>query len=516
MKKIYIIALSILSFGAVFAQKRSERSIQLRGPIAPVDSKYTNYKSYSIKINAPKNLEEDIKRNGGVYSLSTLAENFEVYGLKSTLDGDFTINYNITRFEFIDSRSFQKSPAYVMGIEANVEVKDKEGNIIFKRYRTPRANTYVVDIGKNLTSTVYRALYLTYLELIQDFESYFLHGPILKARYIELTKLPKNTDLNDFNLSTQVFPSLVGVSREDWPKLFGEAQKYWLTLLKYNNSKDDDAIKDVRMAAFYNLGFSHLLLGNIAEAEKYLIGVKENDRKFLGMASNYDLLSANIREVKEFTTTAQELKRINPIEAEPQLADYQKSSDVFKFVLLEGEAVDKKNERLQGKIKIMNDNPPVVDFRLQESSQGLVGGLLSSLKVENSTVYIEVLGAKKPTRKKIDDLLFIKTKEGKTYYVGVVGNALEVTSRYSLLEEVKTHKKLSVYAEFFPQSDYTLKRPNEEKFYEIPVFGIKKSLKTYFEDCPKMQPKIDTGEFNSYNAENYIRLFETYTTLCGK
>jgi hypothetical protein len=185
-------------------------------------------------------------------------------------------------------------------------------------------------------------------------------------------------------------------------------------------------------------------------------------------------------------------------------------------LLLEGELMDNKNERFKGKIKIMNDNPPVEDYRLQESQGSIVGGLLSAMKTENSSVYIEVEGVKKPIRRKIDDILHIKTTDGKTYVTGVVGNALDANSRYSLLEEVKSSKKLSLYNEFFPQDVYVLKKPTDDKFYELPIISIKKSLKKYFESCPKMHSKIDAGDFNSDTKENYLRIFDTFSELCGK
>jgi hypothetical protein len=185
-------------------------------------------------------------------------------------------------------------------------------------------------------------------------------------------------------------------------------------------------------------------------------------------------------------------------------------------LLLEGELMDNKNERFKGKIKIMNDNPPVEDYRLQESQGSIVGGLLSAMKTENSSVYIEVEGVKKPIRRKIDDILHIKTTDGKTYVTGVVGNVLDANSRYSLLEEVKSSKKLSLYNEFFPQDAYLLKKPTDDKFYELPIISIKKSLKKYFESCPKMHSKIDAGDFNSDTKENYLRIFDTFSELCGK
>lgn len=486
----------------------------MRGPVAPVDLNYANYKSYSLKLNVPTNFEAIVKNSGGTFSPSSWAQDMVIYGLKNEIDGDFKITYNVSKYEFLDSKSIARSPAFVMGIEANVEVKDKDGKVIYQRYQAPKVNTFIVDSDIRPYAVMYSVLYTTYQELINDFTLYYLYGPVLKAQYVDL-KLPKKTDLTDFNLSTQVFPSITGVSRDQWPNLFGEAQKYWETLLKYQ-VKDDDDTKDVRMAAAYNLAFSHLLLGNMPQADKYATIVKENDRKFLGMASNHNLLMDNIKTVKEYTTESKEAKNISPIAEIPALPEYKKSADVFKFVLIEGELLDNKGEKFVGKIKLMNDNPPVKDYRKNDSGGLTIGGVFSAFKTDNSTVYIEVPGVKKPVKRKIDDIAHIKTKDGKTYKVGVVGDVLQDSDRYALMEEVKVHPRLSVYNEVFPQSDWALKKPKDEKFYQIPALTAKKSLKSYFADCPAMQKRIDTGEFNSVTDKGYITIFDAYLSSCVK
>ncbi len=514
MRKHLILILLLCTAVLGYSQKRDEKKINMRGPVAPVDLNYANYKSYTLKLNTPTTFEATVKNNGGSYSPSKWAEDMVIYGLKHEIDGDFRITYNVTKFEFLDSKSISRSPAYVMGIEANVEVKDKEGKVIYQRFMSPKVNTFIVDSDIRPYAVMYSVLYNTYSELINDFTLYYLYGPVLKAQYFDL-KLPKKTDLTDFNLSTQVFPSISGVSRDQWTNLFGEAQKYWETLLKYQ-TKDEDDMKDVRMSAAYNLAFSNLLLGNMPQTEKYAAIVKENDRKFLGSTLNYNALMDNIKAVKEYTTESKEAKNISPIEAVPVLPEYKKSADVFKYVLLEGELLDNKGEKFTGKIKLMNDNPPIHDYRRNDSGGLTIGGVLSAFKTDNSTVYIEIEGVKKPVKRKIDDIAHIKTKEGKTYKVGVVGDVLQNSDRYALMEEVKVHPRLSVYAEVFPQSDWALKKPKDEKYYQIPALTAKKSLKSYFVDCPAMQKRIDTGEFNSLTAQNYINIFEAYLSSCVK
>lgn len=514
MKKHLLLIALLLTVIVAYSQKRDEKKINMRGHIAPVDANYAGYKSYSLKLNVPSNFEALVKNTGGSFSPSAWAKDMVIYGLNDDLDGDFKITYNVSKFEFLDSKTIARSPAFVMGIEANVEVKDKEGKVIYQRFMPPKVNTFIVDSGIKPFAVMYSVLYTTYSELINDFTLYFLYGPVLKGQYVEL-KLPKKTDLTDFNLSTQVFPSISGVSRDQWPNLFGEAQKYWETLLKYE-TKDSDGTKDTRMAAAYNLAFSHLLLGNMPLAEKYAAIVKENDRKFLGMALNHDQIMASIKTTKEYITESKEAQNIHPIAEAPALPEYKKSADVFKYVLIEGELLDKKNERFVGKIKLMNDNPPVKDYRQQEGGGVTLGGIISAFKTDNSTVYIEIEGAKKPVKRKIDDITYIKTKDGKTYKVGVVGDVLQDSDRYALMEEIKVHPRLSVYNEVFPQSDWALKKPKEEKYYQIPALTAKKSLKSFFADCPAMQKRIDTGEFNSVTGQNYINIFEAYLAACVK
>jgi hypothetical protein len=514
MKKHLTLLLLLLTTIVGYSQKRDPKPINMRGPVAPVDLNYANYKGYTLKLNVPSTFEATVKSGGGTFSASSWAEDMVIYGLKHEIDGDFKIAYNVSKFEFLDSKSISRSPAFVMGIEANVEIKDKEGKVIYQRFQAPKVNTFIVDNNVRPYQVMYSVLYTTYKELINDFTLYYLYGPVLKAQYIEL-RLPKKTDLTDFNLSTQVFPSINGVSRDQWPNLFGEAQKYWETLLKYQ-TKDEDDTKDVRMAAAYNLAFSNLLLGNMPATEKYAAIVKENDRKFLGMASNNEQLVANIKTVKEYTTDSKEARNISPIAIAPALPEYKKAADVFKYVLLEGELLDNKGEKFTGKIKLMNDNPPVVDYRQNDGGGLTLGGVLSAFKTDNSSVQIEIEGQKKPVKRKIDDIAHIKTKDGKTYKVGVVGDVLQDSDRYALMEEVKIHPRLSVYNEVFPQSDWALKKPKEEKYYQIPAFTAKKSLKSYFADCPAMQKRIDTGEFNSVTGQNYINIFEAYLAACVK
>lgn len=521
MKKHLSIILFLLVGFVGYAQKRNEKSIALRGPITPFDQNYTNYKSYTLKLNVPVMFESTVRKAGGTYTPSW-ADDLQIYGLKNDTDGDFKIAYNVTKFAFLEQKTISRSPAYVMGIEANLEIKDKAGKIIYQRYITPKVNTYLVDNQIQPAQVINVILINSFKQLVNDFNQYFLYGPVLVGRYVELAKLPKNSNLEDFNLSAQVFANISGVSRDQWPNLFGEAQKYWESLLKYQ-TKDNDATQEVRMGAAKNLAFSHLLLGNLPLAEKYAAMVKEDNGKLfsLSVALTTPPIADNIKAVKDYTTDSKEAKNISPISPAPVLPEYNKTSDAFKYVSIQGELIDKKNDRFVGNIKLMNDNPPIIDYR-QNAQEGGIGGmaiasgLLSALKTDNSTVYIEVAGEKKPVKRKIDDISSIKTKDGKTYVVGVVGDFLQDNNHYALLEEIKSHPGLSVFDEVFPQSERALKKPKEDKYYQLPTIAVKKSLKSYFANCPAMQKRIDAGEFSSLTPQNYIQIFEAYSASCGK
>ena len=90
------------------------------------------------------------------------------------------------------------------------------------------------------------------------------------------------------------------------------------------------------------------------------------------------------------------------------------------------------------------------------------------------------------------------------------------TKRYSLFEEVKKGAKVSLYHEFFPQDDYSLKKPTQDEFFTPPVFlGRRKALKEYFSDCPKMIESIDKGVYDFENKETYIKMYDDYTEFCG-
>jgi hypothetical protein len=515
MKHLIFIALLLSLSPFAEAQKKSEKKISLRGPVTPLYTDYSNYKSHSIKVNVPAEFDAEMKKHKVPFSPSVFAEGLSIMGLKNEIDGDFRIQYNITRFQIIEYKTIEKSPAVVVGLEANLKVTDKDNNLIFSRYLTPRSNTFLFQTGTPYEKAVLNILERQYWSWISDFSNYFLYNPVYRdLQYFELTKLPKNSNLADLNLSAQVFPNVFNVQRSEWGGLFEEAQKYWVTLLKFKDPKDEDITKEVRFVAAFNLSTSYLLLGNKEKAIAYQAIVKENDKKFLGSYYYYDEITKRIDHIKEFQTAQNETGKNNPVQDEPVLSDFQKTKEAFEFLVLQGEVLDKKNEKFKGSIKITNENPPVVDFRTGESGSITLGSVLSLMKTDNNSAYITVPNSKKPVKRKLDDIISIKTDDGKTYIIGSVGSALEANARYSLLEEVKTHKNISVFKEFFPQDSYTLKKASEKSFFEISGLAPKKSLIKFFESCPAMQKSIEKGGYNDGSKENYIKLFEEYTKLC--
>ncbi|MNL13701.1 hypothetical protein D3C87_1346160 [compost metagenome] len=113
--------------------------------------------------------------------------------------------------------------------------------------------------------------------------------------------------------------------------------------------------------------------------------------------------------------------------------------------------------------------------------------------------------------------MYIVGKAGRGVPLVSLGDKVETnTKRYSLFEEVKKGGKVSLYHEFFPQDDYSLKKPAQDEFFSPPVFlGRRKALREYFSDCPQMIESIDKGAYDFENKETYIKMFDDYTKLCG-
>ena len=521
MKKIFVITalLGLMSVGATSAQKVKETMFMQRGPLEPVNQEYKNAKTYTVKVNVPNNFNATISKNKVTLNVSTLQEVLPIWGLKSTIDGDLRVNYNITQFEYLGDRVIQKAPAWLVGIEANLEVFDAQGKLIFKRYQIPKSNTYITDAESNFAAVVDHVLFSTFESLFKEFEYYYLYQPAWSGYYFEfdrLNKISKKEDpapLLELNQSTQVFPSINMVNRDQWPALFGEAQKYWEGLVKYDKNKDDDINKQFRLISNASLATSYMLLGNTDKAQTYMEAIKENDEKFLGMRKNYSNFSDALNKINETKAEANSIVGFVPVEPEPVLPTFLKSKDAFRLVIIEGEAIDKDKEKFVGKIQIVNDNPPRVDLRTKQSGSG-IGAMFSALKTDNNTVLIETEAGKKPKKMKLDDIQSIKTNDGKSYLVKSVGTTLGEDKRYAIIEEIKSSPTLTLSKEIFPFSELFLKRPTDEDFYSLPLLGIKKSLAKYFESCPAMQGGIKAGKYNSKNTSNYLQIYQDYLSLC--
>ena len=511
--------------------------LNLRGPVPPVDTQYGKYKSYELILELSPGLENSYNIKKVPFSAEKFTSNFFISGLKKTNDGDFKIKYNLTRFELVNDEDYletyyQKAPAYYIGLESNLEISDKSGKVIYKRYTTPKVCMYVTNPTETYERLSYKIVNDNFNAMIAEFEGFYLYGPaISNLKYVDIEKKKKskskfNTD--EFNTSVQVLPNLVDVDRENWLDLFGEAQNYWKEFVAFQDKEDEDLAKKVRFTANYNLVATNILLGQIDEANKYMPGVKENEKSFLGMRTDYPYLTTVIEEIDRYKKITEKASTIEAIQAEPVLASYKKSATAFRYAEFDGEVLNVDSEVFKGKVRIISDFPELVDLRTEQTVSGL-RSMMDGIGSEKSSVRIYVEGEKKPKKTNLKKVVNIKDNEGRMYIVGKAGRGVPLvsvgaavdkvetnTKRYSLFEEVKKGAKVSLYHEFFPQDDYSLKKPTQDEFFTPPVFlGRRKALKEYFSDCPKMIESIDKGVYDFENKETYIKMYDDYTEFCG-
>jgi hypothetical protein len=510
-----------------------EKKISLRGPVEPVSSVYNQYTSYSVKLNISPGFENSLKDKKLAYSLNTLAEPLSIFGLKKADNGDFKIIYDLKRYEWVNNEdyietTYQNAPAYYIGLESKLTILNKEGKEVYVRHTTPLVKMYVTDPGYSYETLAYRIVRNDFYKLLNDFDTFYLNSPSLDLNYFEVKKKKKSKstfNVEEFNQSAQVFDAVLSVERANWGGLFGEAQKYWKTLVEFTDD-DEDLQKDVRFAANYNLSVAALLLDKSSDFETHLPLVKENEKGFMGVRLNYDGLKRNQKMIAEAKEDVKEVAKIEPIAAEPDVYEYRKSPNAFRFAEIEeGEAVNQDNESIKGKIRIMSDFPEVVDWRTVQTKSGL-GQLMGQMGSDKSTVRIFVEGEKKPKKANLKKLVYIKDKTGRTFITGKTGGAGNIlakdnmvnTKRYALFDEVKSTKKLALFREYFPQDSYVLKRPTEEEFFSPPgLVGRKKALREYFADCPAMLEKINKGEYDFNNKETYVKMYDDYVAAnCGK
>jgi hypothetical protein len=532
MKKIILLIALICISNFSFTQssnKEKNNRLNLRGPSKPVDDKFGKYKSYSLKLNLDVNLEKNMNRMKAAYSTEYLNRLFVISGLKKIDDGDFKVKYNLTRFELVEDeyveKSYQKAPAYYIGVESNVEILDKNGNLIYKRFYSPKVKMYVINPDGSFENLVYRILYNNFYSLIEEFDAFYLYGPAIEnLRYFEIEKRKKSKsqfNIEEFNQSVQVLPSLVDVDRENWAELFGEAQKYWKGFVNYEDKKDDDLQEDIRFTANYNLAATHILLGQTEEASTYLQGIKENEKSFLGMRDHYPYMKGLIDNIPKYVKSTDKATTLMPIQEEPILATYKKSANAFHFAEFDGEVLDSDQKIYKGKIRIISDSPELVDYRTVQTVSALRAAM-DVVGADKSSVRIYIEGQKKPEKTNLKKVVNIKDNEGHIYLTGKTGNSFSLSEenigsrRFALFEEIKKGAKISVYKEFFPQDAFVLKKTTEDNFYTPPILiGRKKSLKAYFADCPEMIANIDKGLYNFENKETYLKMFDDYSKLCG-
>nr|WP_315155100.1 hypothetical protein [uncultured Flavobacterium sp.] len=508
--------------------------LNLRGPVPPINTEYGKYKSYEMILDLSPGLESSMNIKKAPFSAEKYYQAFSISGLKKQKEGDFKVKYNLTRFELVNDEDYletyyQKAPAYYIGFESNLEILDKSGKVIYKRYTTPKVCMYVTNPTETYENLTYKILTDNFYNMLQEFEGFYLYGPqIGKLKYSDIEKKKKSKsafNAEEFNQSVQVLPTLVDVDRENWGDLFGEAQKYWLEYVNFQDKEDEDLAKKVRFSANYNLAATYILLGQVDEAAKYLPGVKENEKSFLGLRTDHPYMTGLIDDIANYKKLTEKAFTIEAIPAEPVLAAYKKSATAFRYAEFDGEVLDTDSKIFKGKVRIISDFPELVDLRTEETVSGF-RSMMDGIGSEKSSVRIYIEGQKKPEKTNLKKVINIKDNEGRMYIVGKAGRGIPLvgaydkssvsTKRYSLFEEVKKGAKVSLYHEFFPQDDYSLKKPAQDEFFSPPIFlGRRKALKEYFSDCPAMIESIDKGTYDHENKETYIKMYDDYTKFCG-
>ncbi|KAF2336286.1 hypothetical protein [Flavobacterium daemonense] len=504
-------------------------ALNLRGPVPPKDPQYGKYKSYEMILDLAPGLEKSMNNRKIPFSQEKYYEAFNISGLKKQKDGEFKVKYNLTRFELVNDEdyvqnSYQNAPAYYIGMESNLEIFDKTGKLIYKRYTTPKVCMFVIDPKETYDNLTYKILTDNFYSMMEEFEAFYLYGPkITNLRYSDLEKKKKSKstfNIDEYNQSLQVLPTLVDVDRENWADLFGEAQKYWKELVNFEDKADEDLAKNIRFSANYNLAGTYILLGNTEEAAKYLPGIKENEKSFFGMRKDHPYITGLIEDIDKYKKLTEKAFTIEAIAQEPVLPSYKKAETAFRYAEFDGEVLDTDSKVWKGKVRIISDYPELVDLRTEQTASAF-RSLVDGIGSEKSSVRIYVEGQKKPEKTNLKKVVNIKDNEGRLYIVGKTGRGVGISSdvntkRYSMFEEVKKGTKVSLFHEFFPQDAYTLKKTVEDEFFIPPVFlGRRKALKEYFSDCPAMIESIDKGDYDFENKETYIKMFDDYTKLCG-
>ncbi len=516
MKKIILFLL--LSTTTLFAQKRqASADFITSGPIAPIIDKYMNAKRFSLKFNFTSDLSGFLSKNGENIENYPKYFNKSIAGLQYSLEQpDLQIEYNITKFKYIESRVENKLPAHIFGFEANVQIFDNERNLIYSRYLTPRSNLFLDDAETKMGSTAIWAIIHHFNNLISDFNKYYLWQPTILANSMQLAKLPKNSDLTDVNLSTAIFLNISGMNHAERENAFAPAIEYWKGLLNYN-TKDDSDKKDINFISYYNTALGYVLIGKIDEAEKLMPLLKEYNRKSFYEIDYVKNLEKIIKSVKDTQETVKELGSISPIEENPNFDSNQQANNIFEYMEFSGSGMDQKGATYDGIFRIILEDPIKINFRTKEESSPakLLGVFTSDMRVR-----ITVPNEKKPIKKDLSDFIWIKNGAGQEFNVMKVGNFFETNKRYILARKIGGNAKIGLYEESFPKSSTTfIKRMSDEDPLKISLVTPMTSLKEYFVDCPTMTNFIETKQFKSFDTLNKLnkKLLEMYIASdCGK
>ncbi len=529
---LMLLCVAHLTQAQFFKSDDAKNVVSMRGSVAPIDPTYANYRSYSMKISLDKGFEESFKAKKMAYSEAIFNERLGVWGLKKKDDGDFTITYTLARYELITNESYlensyQNAPAYYIGLESNLTIQDKQGKLIYKRYNTPKVKMYVIDVKETYDNLAYKIVLTDFIQLFNEFESYYLYSPVHSLRFFDVKKRKKSKSTfneEEFNQSTQVLPALLDVERSNWSSLLGEAQKYWKGLVDFKDD-DEDLQQDIRFNANYNLAVAALFLGNLDEFDKYMPGVKENEKSFLGMRVYYSDLEKAKKDVIAANNAKKDATKVESIAPEPFVYEYKKGPNAFRFAEFEkAEVTDDDNNKIAGKVRLLSDYPELVDYRTEKTRSNL-GQLMDQVGSDKSSVWIFIEGEKKPKRTNLKKIVSLKDKDGKVYLTGKTGQTSNLvfsknlvnTKRFALFDAIKSNDKIALMQEFFPQDSYAFKRPSEEGFFVAPEFiGRRKALKEYFADCPSVIAKIDKGEYDFNNKETYLKLYNDYIEASKK
>ena len=305
----------------MMAGDEAGKFISLRGPVQPIEGTYKNSKTFSLKLNIDPSFENSVSAKKIPYSLNDLSEPLNLFGLKKADNGDFKIVYNLKRYELVEDdyveKDYQNAPAYYVGLESNLEIQDKDGKVIYKRYSIPKVKMFVTDPGYGYERLAYGIVRADFRALIDEFETYYLYSPNIRLEYFDVKKKKKSKstfNVEEFNQSSQVFAALIDVDRDNWAGLFGEAEKYWKTLVEFTD-EDEDLQKDIRFTSNYNLACTAILMGKMEELEAILPKVKENEKGFLGVRTNYDALVRTKNNIAEAKNEVLQVAKIQPIES---------------------------------------------------------------------------------------------------------------------------------------------------------------------------------------------------------